>query len=124
MFESRLRVVWAHSNICFKGFLRNLLFLFLGIRLLGGPLRAHPVIMFNLVDLLQDGRNEKAACKEPHKEESYHAEGLLETANVSQELHDRVHATIVSQVPLIVAKVKTHQNAFSRRDRVVIGPNV
>ena len=59
--------------------------------------------MFNLVDLLQDGRDEEAACKEPHKEEPYHVEGLLEAANVSQELHDRVHATVVRQVPLVVA---------------------
>ena len=80
--------------------------------------------MFNLVDLLQDGRDEETASEEPHKEEPYHVEGLLETANVSQELHDRVHATIVRQVPLIVAKIKTHQYAFSWRDRVVIGPNV
>ena len=103
MLESRLRVVWTYSNICFQGFLRSLLFLILSIRLLRGTLGTHRAIMFNLVDLLQDGRDEEAACEEPHKEEPYHVEALLETPNVSQKLHDRVHATVVREVPLIVA---------------------
>lgn len=88
MLESRLRVVWAHSDVSFQGFLRSFLFLILSIRFLRGTLRAHPAIMFNLVDLFQDGRDEETACKEPNKEEPYHVEGLLKTPYVSQELHD------------------------------------
>ena len=103
MLESQLRLVWPHSDICFQGFLRSLLFLILSVRLLWRPLVAHPTIIFSLVDFLQDGRDEKAARKEPHKKESYHVQGLLEAANVAQELHDRVHASVICQVPLIVA---------------------
>lgn len=64
---------------------------------------AHAAVIFSLVDLFEDGRDEKATREEPHKEESYHVQGLLEAANVTQELHDRVHAAVIRQVPLIVA---------------------
>ena len=75
----------------------------------------HPAIMLSLVDLLQDGRDEQAAREEPHKEESYHVQGLLEAADVTQELHDRIDAAVVRQVPLIVAQVETHQYTICRR---------